>query len=175
MIEIKKIVLAYDDSEGSKKALAMAKTLAKSLSDIQLYVAHVFEEGVRTETVETAEGNGVAPLPIAINHFPADGIQVSPIPFDQRGVHKSEHTILTNSSEQAIANAKIELDTLISDVSYTILEGNPADSISEYVKEIQADMLIVGHSGIEGIKRKLLGGVSQKVSDQVPCHVLIAK
>jgi nucleotide-binding universal stress UspA family protein len=170
---IKKVVLAYDDSEGSKKALQMAKDLTKSLSGIQLYVAHVFEERMRKETVESAEGTGIEPLPI--NHFPADGIQVPPLAFEQRNVHKSDHAVLSNSSEQAIINAKAELDSLKTSVAYTILEGNPAESISEYAKEIQADMLIIGHSGNEGIKRKLLGGVSQKVANHAPCHVLIAK
>jgi nucleotide-binding universal stress UspA family protein len=172
MPEIKKVVLAYDDSEGSKKALQLAKELTRDLGGIQLYVAHVYEEKIRNETVET-NGRPIEPLPI--NNFPADGIQVPPLAFEQGSIDKSEHAIITNSSEQAFNNAKAELESLNIDTDFSILEGNPAESICEYARDVNADMIIIGHSGNEGIKRKLLGGVSQKVVNNAPCHVLIAK
>lgn len=170
--EIKNVVLAYDDSEGSKKALELAKDLTKSLPGIKLFVANVYEEKVRNEAVES-DKESIDPLPI--NNYPADGIQVPPLAFEQRSVPKSEHAILSKSPDQAFFNAKSVLEPANIDVEYSILEGNPAESISEYAKEVNADMLIIGHSGNEGIKRKLLGGVSQKVVNNAPCHVMIAK
>lgn len=172
MAEIKRVVLAYDDSPGSKKALQLAKELTGKLDGVQLFVAHVLEEEMRTETVESAE-RPIEPLPI--NTFPADGIQVPPLAFEQGSIDKSEHAIITHSSEQAFNNAKAELDLLNIDTSYSILEGNPADSISDYANEVHADLVIIGQSGSGGLKRKLLGGVSQKVANHAPCHVMIAK
>lgn len=172
MAEIKRVVLAYDDSNGSKKALQLAKDLTNNLREIKLFVAHVFEEEMRNEAVESNEGS-IEPLPI--NNFPADGVQVPPLAFEQRSIAKSEHAILSNSSEQAINHVKSELEGLNINTEYTILEGNPADSISSYAKEVNADLLIIGQSGKGGIKRKLLGGVTQKVLNNAPCHVLVAK
>jgi nucleotide-binding universal stress UspA family protein len=172
MANLKRMVLAYDDSIGSKKALQLAKELTGRLSGIKLFVAHVFEEKMRSETVESAE-RPVEPLPI--NNFPADGIQVPPLAFEQGSIDKSEHAIITNSSEQAFNNAKAELNSLNIETEYSILDGNPAESICEYAKDVDADMIIIGQSGNEGLKRKLLGGVSQKVANNAPCHVIIAK
>jgi nucleotide-binding universal stress UspA family protein len=172
MAEIKRVLLAYDDSPGSKKALHLAKELTGKLSGVQLFVAHVFEEKLRTKTVESAE-RPIEPLPI--NNFPADGIQVPPLAFEQGSIDKSEHAIITNSSEQAFNIAKTELNSLNIDTNYSVLEGNPADSICDYANEVNADLVIIGQSGSGGLKRKLLGGVSQKVANNAPCHVMIAK
>lgn len=172
MPEIKNIVLAYDDSEGGKKALDAAKDLTGNLAGVRLYVAHVYEEKMRTETVESAE-RPVEPLPI--NNFPADGIQVPPLAFEQGAIDKSEHAIITHSSEQALDHAKAELGPLGTDIKYTILDGNPAECIVDYAREVHADLLIIGQSSNTGIKQKLLGGVSQKVTNNAPCSVLIAK
>jgi nucleotide-binding universal stress UspA family protein len=172
MAEIKRVLLAYDDSAGSKKALQLAKEITGNLSGVQLFVAHVFEEKMRTETLESAE-RPIEPLPI--NNFPADGIQVPPLAFEQGSIDKSEHAIITNSSEQAFNNVRAELKSLNIATEYTILEGNPAESICDYAIDINADLIIIGQSGNVGLKRKLLGGVSQKIANNAPCHVMIAK
>lgn len=172
MAEIKRVLLAYDDSAGSKKALQLAKEITGKLSDVQLFVAHVFEEKMRSETLESAE-RPIEPLPI--NNFPADGIQVPPLALEQGSIDKSEHAIITNSSEQAFNNAKAELKSLNIATEYSILEGNPAESICDYANDVNADLIIIGQSGNEGLKRKLLGGVSQKVANNATCHVMIAK
>ncbi|HAQ06851.1 MAG TPA: universal stress protein [Bacillus bacterium] len=172
MAEIKNIVLAYDDSKGSKKALELAKDLTRNFPEIKLFVANVYEEKMRNEAVESTN-ESIDPLPI--NNYPADGIQVPPLAFEQRSVPKSEHALLSKSTDQAFFNARSELESLNIDVEYSILEGNPAESISEYAGEVNADLIIIGYSANEGIKRKLLGGVSQKVVNNAPCHVMIAK
>lgn len=172
MAGIKKVVLAYDDSEGSKKALQLAKEITRDKEGAKLYVGHVYEEKVKSELVETTE-RPIEHLPI--NNFPADGIQVPPLAMEQGALDKSEHSIITHSAEQAFNNAKAELDTLNMDTEYFTLEGSPSESILEFAKDVDADLIIIGQSGNEGIKRKILGGVSQKVANNAHCHVLIAK
>lgn len=172
MAGIQKIVLAYDDSEGSKKALQLAKDITKDKEGVQLFIGHVYEEKVKSELVETAE-HPIEQLPI--NNFPADGMQVPPLAMEQGALDKSEHAIISHSSEQAFNNAKAELETINVETEYSILEGTPAESIVEFANEIDADLIIIGQSGKGGIKRKLLGGVSQKVANNAHCHVLIAK
>ncbi|WLR53996.1 universal stress protein [Mesobacillus subterraneus] len=172
MAGIKKVVLAYDDSTGSKKALQLAKEITRDKQGIKLYIGYVYEEEVKSELVETA-ARPMEHLPI--NNFPADVVQVPPLALEQGELDKSEHSIITHSSEQAFNNAKTELDVLNMDTEYSTLEGNPAESIVEFAKDVNADLIIIGQSGNEGIKRKILGGVSQKVANNAHCHVLIAK
>lgn len=172
MAGIKNIVLAYDDSDGGKKALQLAKEFTANKEGLKLYVGHVFEEKVKSEVVETNE-RPIEHLPI--NNFPADGIQVPPLAMEQGALEKTEHSIITHSSEKAFNNAKAELDALNIDTEYSILEGSPSESIVDYANSVNADLIIIGQSGNEGIKRKLLGGASQKIANNAHCHVLIAK
>jgi nucleotide-binding universal stress UspA family protein len=172
MAGLKNIVLAYDDSEGGNKALQLAKEFTVDKEGVKLYVGHVFEEKVKSELVESND-RPIEHLPI--NNFPADGIQVPPLAMEQGALKKSEHSIITHSSEQAFNNAKAELDALNIDTEYAILEGSPSESIVDYANSVNADLIIIGQSGNEGIKRKLLGGASQKIANNAHCHVLIAK
>lgn len=165
------VLLAYDDSDGSKKALRVAKQMLLEHPDMNLTVVHVFEDKIKHVTVEANE-QSIEPLPI--NNYPADGVQVPPLAYEQRSVEKSEHALLSHSTEQALFNAKSELSSLNKEVKYKVLEGSPAEIICDFAKEVNADLLIIGRSGNEGLKRKLLGGVSQKVTNQAHCHVFIA-
>jgi nucleotide-binding universal stress UspA family protein len=54
-------------------------------------------------------------------------------------------------------------------------EGDPADVIIQVANEQQADLIILGSSGLTGIKRFLLGSVSEKVSRHAPCSVMIVR
>lgn len=172
MADIKNVVLAYDDSESSKKALQLAKEFTRNKEGVKLFVGHVYEEKIKNELVESAERPREM---LPINSFPADGIQVPPIATEQGDLKKSEHTVITHSSEQALDNAKSELDAIGIDTEFSILEGNTAESLLEYANDVNADLIIIGQSGNEGIKRKLLGGVSKKIANDAHCHVLIAK
>lgn len=172
MVQFSKIVLAYDDSEGSKKALQTAGDLQLKFPESKLFVAHVFAEKLRNESMDSGEGSIE---PTLVNSYTTDGLLVPPIALEQGSSPKSSHAVVTNSSEQAIFNAKKALEPLSSSTEYTILEGSPAESICDYALEVGADLLIIGHSGNGGLKRKLLGSVSQKIADHAHCHVLIAK
>jgi nucleotide-binding universal stress UspA family protein len=54
-------------------------------------------------------------------------------------------------------------------------EGDPADVIIQVANEQEADLIIVGSSGLTGIRRFLLGSVSSKVSHHAPCSVMIVR
>lgn len=172
MVQFSKIVLAYDDSEGSKKALQTAVDLLLKFPESTLFVAHVFMENLRNEPMDSGEASIE---PTLVNSYTTDGLLVPPIALEQGATPKSSHAVVSNSSEQAMYNVKKVLEPLSSGTEYTVLEGSPAESICDYALEIDADLLIIGHSAPGGIKRKLLGTVSQKIADQAPCHVLIAK
>ena len=60
-------------------------------------------------------------------------------------------------------------------VSTKVKEGRPADEIVEAAKEGRFDLIVMGGRGIGGIKKFLLGSVSDRVADHAECPVLIVK
>jgi len=53
--------------------------------------------------------------------------------------------------------------------------GDPPQAILESAKKQDVQMIVVGARGLKGIKRFLLGSVSQKVLEHAPCSVLIVR
>lgn len=53
--------------------------------------------------------------------------------------------------------------------------GHVSHQILEAANQLGVDLVVVGARGLSGIKRFLLGSVSQKVVKHAPCSVLIAK
>ena len=47
--------------------------------------------------------------------------------------------------------------------------------IVSYAKDHQVDLIVMGSRGLKGLKKKLLGSVSEEVSQLAPCQVLIVK
>jgi nucleotide-binding universal stress UspA family protein len=54
-------------------------------------------------------------------------------------------------------------------------QGDPAQVLADVATEEDAQVIIVGDRGLSGVKRFLLGSVSQKVSHHAPCSVLIVR
>jgi len=53
--------------------------------------------------------------------------------------------------------------------------GDPPLAILESAKQHNVQMIVVGARGLKGIKRFLLGSVSQKVLEHAPCSVLVVR
>lgn len=53
--------------------------------------------------------------------------------------------------------------------------GDPPQAILESAKQHDVQMIVVGARGLKGIKRFLLGSVSQKVLEHAPCSVMIVR
>jgi nucleotide-binding universal stress UspA family protein len=84
-------------------------------------------------------------------------------PVDLRGVAIS----VLKRAEHGVPKG-VELETYAR-------EGDPAEVIIQVANEQQADLIVVGSSGLTGIKRFLLGSVSSKVSHHAPCSVMIVR
>jgi nucleotide-binding universal stress UspA family protein len=56
-----------------------------------------------------------------------------------------------------------------------VLKGNPAEEIVNFAEEKQVDMIIVGSLGKSGIKRFVLGSVSEKVVRHAKVPVLVVR
>jgi nucleotide-binding universal stress UspA family protein len=138
----KNILVAYDGSEGAKRALNNSLTIAKALNAklIALWVG-----GYRAyyhETVaEIDEENK------SIENFSA----------------KMKKELKTISYEQGI------------EIEYAHLQGNPAKLIVEYAEQNHIDLIVMGCHGHSGLWGNDLGHVTDKVSENAKCNVLIAR
>ena len=55
------------------------------------------------------------------------------------------------------------------------IEGDPAETLIDTAKDFGADLIVVGARGLGGVKRLLLGSVSEEVLRAARCPVLIGK
>jgi nucleotide-binding universal stress UspA family protein len=140
-----RIVVPYDDSELSKRALEMAVTLAKQDQKIELNVITVV--------------NPVIPYygyPTVYN-------------FDK----------LVESERQRAEAMLLEIKEKLAPLSnYTrtfLLDGNPGQMILQFVKDNNADLIIMGSRGLSGLKEVFLGSVSHFVVQKAHCPVLVVK
>ncbi len=53
--------------------------------------------------------------------------------------------------------------------------GDGADAILDVAEEQRCELIVVGHTGLTGATRFLLGSVPNKVSHYAPCSVLIVR
>jgi nucleotide-binding universal stress UspA family protein len=56
-----------------------------------------------------------------------------------------------------------------------LVRDDPADAVLDVAEQIGADLIVVGHRGMSGAKRFLLGSVPNKISHHAQCTVLIVR
>lgn len=82
---------------------------------------------------------------------------------------------LRDVAESVVMRHVQEADAKGVEVETHAREGNPAEAILDTANEVKADLIVVGNRGLSGIKRFLLGSVSQKVSEHAHCNVMIVR
>ena len=136
------ILVAYDGSEGAKKALNNSLVLAKAL---KAKLTALWVGGFRPyyhETVaEIDEENK------AIDTFSS----------------KLKREIKCKSQEEGY------------EIEYAHLQGNPAKLIVEFAEKNKMDLIVMGCGGHSGLWGNDLGHVTDKVSENAKCNVLIAR
>jgi nucleotide-binding universal stress UspA family protein len=147
---LKKILLATDGSAISRKALAFSVEMATRY-DAQLYVLHVIP-------------NMEVPLEV-IEYISAEDIDDSPASFY---LEKIGQKII----QQSESECKL---TGCNNVHTVVLRGDPADTIVDFAKDEKIDIIVLGSRGFRGLKGRLLGSVSRKVSHAAECSCLIVK
>lgn len=56
-----------------------------------------------------------------------------------------------------------------------ILEGSPALTIIDFIKQADSDLVVMGSRGLSGMKELFLGSVSHYVVQKSPCPVFVVK
>jgi nucleotide-binding universal stress UspA family protein len=78
-------------------------------------------------------------------------------------------------AEQLLAREQARFTEMGWTVRTDIREGHAAHQIVQMATELKADLVVVGSRGLGGLRRLVLGSVSQQVMTYAPCSVLIAK
>jgi nucleotide-binding universal stress UspA family protein len=135
---MKTIVVGYDETEPSKRALDRAAELAQAFG-AKLIVTSV-------APVLVSAGRGMGPID----------------PVDPPSEHLAE-----------LEHARARLADKGVDAELVPAVGDPADTIVELADERHADMIVVGTREPNVLERLLGQSVSQSVSRQAHCDVLI--
>ncbi|WP_123043144.1 universal stress protein [Cohnella candidum] len=141
---IRSIVLAYDGSEMSKRASAIAGEMAERFG-ASVEAVHVLELPRPAVTVEAA----VPAPPEVLEEFRVNA-----------------RDLLNQAYESLPDNVARKT---------TLLEGSPGPSLVDYAKRVNADLILIGHRGLNGLERFFVGSVSEYVLRHAHCPVLIMK
>ena len=165
MAEYKNILIAFDGSSQSAKALKTAESLAKHY-DAQLTVAFVYDD---SKERSVGYGTAVAPNTGATTVEPGIGPGSVTTP-----ALSNPDSIESEEPDRVIASAKNKLSHDV-DANFEILIGKAADTLITYSHNHDVDLIIMGHRGISGVKKLVMGSVSDKVSNKCECSIFVVK
>lgn len=170
MIRYKNILVAFDGSADSNKALEVAETFAIDHS-AKLNVVYVHDKSLEPKI---NYNDSPAENDIYANHpepyLGTGSIPMHPdIPSDEK-----QAVVLDNKPNKILGDARALLKS-DEGVSFEALIGTPAQAISDYAKDNDIDLTVIGNRGLSGIKKIVMGSVSQRVTNDAGCAVLVVK
>ena len=85
-------------------------------------------------------------------------------------MHRRQHEKLPSEALEKVKKLKPKIK-----VSTKLVDGRPSDKLVEIVEKRDFDLLVIGSRGLGGIKEFFLSSVSDRVTDEAPCPILIVK
>ena len=148
-----KILVPYDGSRYSIKALSRAMELAHNL-DSEIFLFSV----------------------INVDYISPPGmLGLIRTKSEKDSAKKWERTVNVEAEKMLKAAAKKCEDNGIT-VSFSIGRGNIASEILNFSKKKKISLIIIGSQGLHGIgKFKTLGSVSRRISEYASCPVLLVR
>ncbi|MDQ0159998.1 universal stress protein [Alkalibacillus salilacus] len=150
------VLLAYDGSPDSQKALEIAEGITRQ-SDARLYL--VFVEGHDPYNHPAPYDNEALNDPN--QNFPN---------ISQMNSYEDVERLADSVMEQAKSEVSKDID-----VRFDVLTGPPERRIIQYSEENDIDLIVIGNRGLGGVKRFVMGSISHKVSNDAHCPVLVTK
>jgi nucleotide-binding universal stress UspA family protein len=152
---MKKVLIAVDETKGSKAVLSVFKNLVRPPQEVLLL------------HVERLEGKSIM----------IDMLGQAELSTLKESLKGTEHKEELDRNAQKILNyykRELEDGGLIT-VRTLIREGIPADEISKVAEEENVDLIIMGSNGKRGFMRLVTGCVSKEVENNASVPVLVAK
>mgnify|MGYP000436062324 CR=1 FL=1 len=154
-----KILIAYDGSEGSQKALTQAIELAR-------YSKHAATVLAVREPSITFQYSGN--VPFSDPDLDTGDMDIAHIRERLEAREREHWEGILNGAKELCVEAGLACETL-----YEI--GDPRTTILEVAKREDVDLLVMGSRGLGAVKRLLLGSVSEYVMHHATCSVLITR
>jgi nucleotide-binding universal stress UspA family protein len=148
VLAVKTIVVGYDGTKHSSRALDRAVALAQTFGS-SLVVVSV---GDALLAAAAGAGMGVGPVPVA---------PVGPEDFELAQKQ-------LQAAGESIAGSRV-------DAEYVAEVGVPSERIVAVADERHADLIVVGTREAGFLERLLEGSVSRDVSRRAHCHVLVVR
>jgi len=146
---MKKMLVAYDGSEASKKAIDLVCKCANKEDEITLLTV------VPAELAESSFTRMLLPT-IDLSEIVKSGS------FKQKAM-------------ESLTKIKKDIDSKVSKVSIAVEAGDPADEILLSAKKYNANIIVVGYKGYGKEGRFLLGSVTDKVVRHATVSVLVVR
>ncbi len=146
------ILVPLDNSKYSERALAEAITLGKKFNS-KIYLLTV------------VDASPIEPY----------GMSLSSLKVTQ--IHNTTQELVNSAYETAhfiLEQKSFECQKAGVDVESKVSTGRAAESILEFAKKNDIDLIVMGSKGLGGIKKiKALGSVSRKISENATCPVML--
>ena len=146
---VKKILLATDGSENSRKAMEFAAEMA-SRYQAEIFPLHVVAKRTIPQEV--------------IEYVEAEEIEDS-----------ADSIYLDRLGERIIQKCELYVKSRCDELKTIVVRGDPAEIILEIAKEKDVDTIVMGSRGLGMIRGALLGSVTRKVSNLAKCTCIIVK
>lgn len=148
-----KILVALDGSDPSKRALHRAVILAEKFGS-KLTLLTVFHK--RSLHLMVEEGGELAVDEEIYNKY--------------WGSVREHHVMILEQAEMLMRKSYPKLG-----FEAVLAEGHPSVEICREAREREVDLVVVGNSGMGGIKGLVLGGTSKSVVDSCSGTVMVVK
>jgi nucleotide-binding universal stress UspA family protein len=167
----KNILLAYDNTDGSKKALEKAIELLAHNREANLTVVHVTKDSEYTN--EQGQEQFTRSLDVINTGLSSHEAQNLPHSYDNK--IEERHPIRKGTNGDQFKPVRENLESRGIHAHYELLTGSEADSICRYAADNEVDIIVAGNSSKTGIKKWFLGSVSEKISHNCSSSILIVK
>jgi nucleotide-binding universal stress UspA family protein len=149
---LKKILVPVDGSAESKKAFEQAISIARKYSS----------EVTLMSVVEVENDVAYTELGIVISGE-YSGIRDTLVKIKQDNADKLLDAMIQSADCTGVTIGKI------------VRVGSAHPEITEVVTEGKYDLIVMGHRGLNPVKRFFMGSVAKRVIEDSPCSVLIVK
>ncbi|MEQ8232340.1 MAG: universal stress protein [Gammaproteobacteria bacterium] len=156
MTRIKHVLVATDGSEGSRKAAGVAGELARGL-------------GARVSVLMVQSEELIMPHAWGAGEYPAAS------PWGAMSVDEIRQLIESRAAEKELPETAAALGELAAPPTLVQRWGHAAEEVCRFAEDEQVDLVVIGSHGRSGLKRVLLGSVSNAVVNHAPCPVTIVR
>lgn len=154
----KKILVPYDDSEPSNKALDYAADIAKMSGGSEVILLYVIAEFPTYHFIERPARSIKTGEKITLSQYLKEVYEL---------MEENANDVLDKKKEEIKKTVGLEIRT-------KLLTGHISNTIIDFAAKEKVDLIVIGNVGRSGISKiRALGSVSRSVSERAPCPVMI--